>query len=125
MGTKRRRCPSCRKQLPADASPRRVYCGGPCVAKAYRARLKRQRAEDVMTIVAKAMAMNFNPELRRALGPLGAAYVEQFLADLRCPVCGALTWASTRRRADAWYCSPKCRQRAYRLRRAGDHDGQP
>ncbi|MFZ3562790.1 hypothetical protein [Streptomyces sp. BH055] len=109
---RRRRCEyrRCRRLLPKGASSRRRYCGPNCVAGAYRMRKRRERAWNLMTITIDASAAEF---LRRSTGRQ-----ERLLAWQRCngPSCRVVLWAGTRRRANARYCSGKCRQAAYRER---------
>ncbi|MEU8347682.1 hypothetical protein AB0C74_38795 [Spirillospora sp. NPDC048832] len=105
----RRRCRVCREPLPADASRRRRYCSGACAARAYRAR-KRQAATF-------AMAIASGRALKGRASPQELALVQAH----QCAQCGDTLWPGLR--SDAQYCSPACRQRAWRDRHA--HDGDP
>ncbi|MFE4613728.1 hypothetical protein ACFRK5_36110 [Streptomyces niveus] len=56
---------------------------------------------------------------------------EELLAGQTCggPGCRVVLWAGVRRRRTARYCGGRCRQAAYRVRRArrnpDDHDAVP
>lgn len=111
---KRRRCEykRCRRLLPKGASPRRRYCGPNCVAGAYRMRQRRERAWKLMTITIDAKASEY------LLTSTGRQ--ERLLAWQTCRAsnCRVVLWSGVRRRRTARYCSPRCRQAAYRERRA-------
>ncbi len=88
--------------------------------RAYRAR---KRAVERERLTATVISLEAAQWLR---GPAG--WRARLIAWRHCPVCGVLVWAGVRRRADAVYCSPKCRLRAWRARRtslpeAGDLNG--
>lgn len=119
----RRRCASCRKALPANANARRRYCGPACVARAYRARRRQQVHERIRANVTTAFAMM----TRRELTVAEVDFMWDVFEAVRCPQCGQVVWPGVRRRADARYCSGRCRQAAARRRRrkAQDHDAQP
>lgn len=109
---KRRRCEfkRCRRPLPTNASTRRRYCGPNCVAGAYRMRVRREQAWNLMTLTIGASAADFlhtnSPEQ------------DDLLARQTCqgPTCHTVLWAGARRRSNARYCSARCRQAAYRAR---------
>ncbi|WP_280428667.1 hypothetical protein [Nocardia brasiliensis] len=129
----RRRCAACKASLPAGANPRRIYCGNACAAKAYRARKRRARAEVITGNITWAYALFARHDLTEA----EAASIFLVLDEVRCPMCGTVTWPGVRHRKDIRYCSQKCRRRAYRWRRGEwppardrtpplvDHDAEP
>lgn len=94
-----RRCAQCRKLLPKDdAGPNRRYCDTTCRSRHWR---RVQRDEEIY---------------RRAVYEgLQVIRGEYLWAQGLCPVCGVSV--SLRKRTDSVYCSPKCRTRAWRLRR--------
>ncbi len=106
-----RRCLDCNAPLPADADPRRSFCGQACVSRAYRKRIRRLDHRDRQQQVIRTFA-----ELTR-IEKAGIASGDWIIPGLQCPVCGTVLWRSVRRRGDAIYCSAKCRQAAYRLRK--------
>ncbi|AVZ78006.1 hypothetical protein SLUN_38930 (plasmid) [Streptomyces lunaelactis] len=120
---KRRRCEyrRCRRLLPRDAPPRRRYCGPNCVAAAYRLRRRSERVDHLMTTVISAKAAEFFETTE--------GYHDRLLAWQRCagPSCGVVLWAGARRRSNARFCSARCRQAAYRVRKRAraDHDAVP
>lgn len=111
--------------LPRDAHARRRYCAPACVARAYRARRRAERAKQIQALVVRAYATAFVPDAT-AVELLSA---DRVMAMMRCPVCGVVVWKRIGRRRDAVYCSPRCRTRGWRERCAAtkdiDHDGDP
>jgi predicted nucleic acid-binding Zn ribbon protein len=102
MARRHRHCVVCGKPLPKRCSPQRKYCDGACKAAAYRDRCKAR------FIFGTAM---YAYDLRDA-----GNFLES--APYFCAHCGALLLPGIRRRADASYCSGKCRTRAWRAREA-------
>ncbi|MGP9023198.1 DUF2116 family Zn-ribbon domain-containing protein (plasmid) [Streptomyces sp. BR1] len=97
-----RHCVVCGKPLPRKSSPQRKYCDGACKAAAYRDRRKARQ------VFGTAM---YAYNLRDAGNLLDSA-------EFFCSYCGKLLLPGIRRRADAAYCSGKCRTRAWRGREA-------
>ncbi|WP_116247720.1 DUF2116 family Zn-ribbon domain-containing protein [Nocardiopsis sp. FIRDI 009] len=95
-----RKCVVCGAALPKNSSPRRAYCDGACRALAYRDRRKAARIIGLAVVVTR-------DELA------GTPMERDF-----CPVCGTILLAGAARRADARYCSGRCRTRAWRARKA-------
>ncbi|MCX4564558.1 hypothetical protein OHA02_51610 [Streptomyces phaeochromogenes] len=93
MARKRvQRCMQCRALLPKEAGTRRRYCGTTCRSWHWR---RVQRHEEIY---------------RRVLASLSQELVRGGVVwgQGRCPECGLTV---------SVYCSPKCRARAWRLRR--------
>ncbi|MGH3568532.1 MAG: hypothetical protein ACRDRH_21400 [Pseudonocardia sp.] len=90
----RRRCAACRQPLPAGASARKVYCGNACVAKAYRARRRRERATRITRNVTWAYAVFVRQDLTEAEVEARFMVVD----EVRCPMCGTVTWPGVRHR---------------------------
>ncbi|NEB32894.1 hypothetical protein G3I62_28030 [Streptomyces sp. SID14446] len=106
-----RRCAQCRALLPKDAGPNRRYCDTTCRSRHWR---RVQRHEEIYQ--------------RAVYEGLQVIRGEYLWAQGLCPVCGVSV--SLRKRTDSVYCSPKCRTRAWRLRReaassAGDGSERP
>ncbi|MFJ4633909.1 hypothetical protein [Streptomyces sp. NPDC088847] len=99
MTRKMRRCAECRVPLPRDAGQRRRYCDTTCRSRQWR-RVKRHDE------IYRRVMSSLNAELGRDGFVWGQG---------RCPACGVSV--SVRKRTDSVYCSPKCRTRAWRLRR--------
>jgi hypothetical protein len=116
VSTRPRRCVVCRTKLPKQAGPRRRYCGNGCAAKAYRLRKRRKFAGDMARGVTKAYALVVPRDGFPDYGEPLVRTAAEFIAKVRCPVCGTVTWPGVRRRRDARYCSNRCRQRAWRER---------
>lgn len=110
-----RRCLDCGTPLPREADPRRSFCGQACVSRAYRKRVRRLDRRDRERQVIRTFA-----ELTR-IEKAGIASGYWVIPGVQCPLCGTVIWRGVRRRGDAVYCSAKCRQAAYRLRK---HDVQ-
>lgn len=93
---KRRRCEfkRCRRPLPKNASPRRRYCGPNCGAGAYRMRVRRERAWNLMTVTIGASAAEM---LRTSTQDQG-----DLLARQTCqgPTCHTVLGAGARRRSE-------------------------
>jgi hypothetical protein len=81
--------------------------------RAYRARKRAlQRQMLAATVIfAEAAAWFEQADARRA----------RMTAWARCPGCGMVVWAGVRRRADAVFCSARCRLRAWRARQQEPH----
>ncbi|WP_251056280.1 hypothetical protein [Streptomyces sp. ISL-94] len=95
------------KPLPKDAGPNRRYCGATCRSRHWRL----VRREE--TVFRRAVAQGIE-EIRGG--------VDRYVQG-GCPVCG---WSvPVRKRLDAVYCSPRCRTRARRIRRACDASERP
>jgi hypothetical protein len=82
-----------------------VGCGP--IGRAKRALQREMLAAAVIS--AEAAAWFEQADARRA----------RLTAWARCPGCGVMVWAGVRRRADAVFCSARCRVRAWRARRSG------
>jgi len=135
VGTKpkRRQCEfkRCCRPLPKAASLRRRYCGPNCVAGAYRLRVRRERAWNLMSVTIGATAADLLRTNTREQDDL--------LARQTCqgPAYHTALWAGARRRSNTRYCGARCRQAAYRARQrdrvrtpqptavSGDHDTVP
>ncbi|MEV5204927.1 DUF2116 family Zn-ribbon domain-containing protein [Streptomyces sp. NPDC053720] len=102
-----RHCVVCGKPLPKKCSPQRKYCDGACKASAYRDRAK---AKFVLGTAMYAF------DLREA----GLRDTAKFMEAQAyfCAYCWKLLLPGIRRRADAAYCSGRCRTRAWREREA-------
>ncbi|MEV4064682.1 DUF2116 family Zn-ribbon domain-containing protein [Nonomuraea dietziae] len=115
-----RRCAVCGRPLPAGSTVWRRYCSAACGMRAYRARRRAVQREMLAAAVisAEAAAWFEQADARRA----------RLTAWARCPGCGVVVWAGVRRRADAVFCSVRCRVRVWRARQSGsgqqdDHNG--
>jgi hypothetical protein len=95
--TRIRRCRWCRAVLPKGSAPTRRYCSARCRKRGWRYRQRK------LLLIERAGASI----LGTAEGGPGT-----------CPVCGR--GVSIRSCADAVYCSPLCRTRAWRMRRGAD-----
>ncbi|MGW1068913.1 hypothetical protein ACWD4F_30885 [Streptomyces aureus] len=103
-----RRCAECRALLPKDAGPNRRYCDTTCRSRHWR------HDEEIYQ--------------RAVYEGLQVIRGECLWAQGLCPVRGVSL--SLRKRTDSVYCFPKCRSRAWRLRRetvgaAGDGSERP
>ncbi|MYW18343.1 hypothetical protein GT039_22885 [Streptomyces sp. SID2955] len=102
-----RTCGQCGGPLPEGSRRSRRYCSSACRTRAWRR--KRERERWWQSIVEFAAALREGRAYRRP--------------KKRCPVCngwwftGEVT-GGKRKRTDARCCSPRCRTRAYRLRRS-------
>ncbi|RKN35879.1 hypothetical protein D7294_30710 [Streptomyces hoynatensis] len=85
-------CPEYGSRLKPRARPGAVFCSPACRARHWRM-VRRTKAR--VAVIRS--------------GPDGEAV---------CPVCGTPWAAGVERRADAVYCSPRCRTRAWRDRQA-------
>ncbi|MDQ0408871.1 hypothetical protein ABVB69_32270 [Streptomyces sp. NPDC000349] len=94
-----RRCTQCRAQLPANAGPNRRYCDSACRSRHWR---RVQRHNEI-----------YRRAVEEALDVIQGGGI--LWSQGRCPVCGVSV--SVRKRTDSVYCSPKCRTRAWRIRR--------
>ncbi|MER6006740.1 DUF2116 family Zn-ribbon domain-containing protein [Nonomuraea angiospora] len=104
-----RRCVVCGARLPVESSGRRRYCSDACRSRARRRRGRVARREALAAVVISAEAAVLLESL--------ATRQARIAAWTRCPQCGVLVWAGVKRRADAVYCSARCRTRAWRSRR--------
>lgn len=102
MARRHRHCVVCGAALPKSCSPQWKYCDGGCKAAAYR---DRQKARLILGTAMYAWRLEDRGNLLEA-----AAYW--------CSYCWKLLLPGVRRRADAMYCSGKCRTRAWRAREA-------
>jgi hypothetical protein len=85
-----RRCRWCRAVLPKGSASSRRYCSARCRKRGWRYRQRK------LELIGRAAAV--------------------FLGDVPYgPACGGLV--SIRKRTDSVYCSPRCRTRAWRMRR--------
>ncbi len=111
MNRPRRRCLDCGRLLPADANPRRSFCGQACVARAYRKRVRLQERR-----ARRLAVIHLFGQLTRA-EKAGIITRSVMLSGVQCPVCGKVVWQGVRRRTDAVYCSNACKCKAARGRR--------
>ncbi|MDF5757340.1 hypothetical protein [Spongiactinospora sp. TRM90649] len=102
-----RRCDNCEFALPEGARASRRFCSGACRAEQWR---KLRRSREVYAAAVAELAV-----LGIGRGP-SAGELRAQRPKARCPVCGQWWWVGLRKRADAVYCSPRCRTAAWRER---------